>query len=1167
MFTASLTAYGVFVDESVRPDPFTEPSGFWDWFAYRPSHDALAEIPVVPIGWRGILTLRPTSTALINSPDISGLIVPPELSVEPQQSPAQQSSAGATSSNADFTAYVMAELDVAFARSRLALAASDGGPPTAEQIDALQAELDAATDSRDSVRDIVSRGQPPAGPLAVSLARFSPDGSAGWIAVDNAGLYWTTDGGASWAPAIDNISEPLAAFDVSQCGWAVGLSGTQYLSDDSGLRWRAGPDRSPCTREMGRIQFWANGGTVAEGPEQGIRPLLISHAVVRLALLPEQSDGSLILVLDASGSVFSGAQGDDEKAAETPNLPLWQFEISTPMTSSFRAWLDAADPDGEDRIGWAVGDNGALVSVDLNRLGADDETAWRQHPTPTTATLRSIYFQTGDEIGWASSGWFDSEADGGRPVILQTVDGGETWERLHYGGGPAGWVLLIALPGLAFALYGVGSVALDLRNAVEPHEAISDDADSDAPLGWEDRDALGLKPIARALSKFVRNNSTDPPLTFAVTGQWGSGKSSLINLVAEDLRYFDARPVWFNAWHHQRERHLLAALLENIRDQAIPPWWRGSGLAFRLRLLLVRSRKSLAGLLATAMFLLLVAGAISIFHATSLPNLAEDGLRSGTSLVDSWFDLAVGQEETDAEEGEDDGSQAGDGDAETGDRVDIIDRLLALAAGFGTLGIALLTVVAILRRLRVLTLDPAKLMTTLTERSRVGAFRDQLSFRHKFGEEFKDVCVALRTRRSPGMVIMIDDLDRCRPENVLEILEAVNFLATVAPCFIFLGIDEEKVINAVAYGFKDSILELPRNGRQMQANRHYLEPDPQALAKFSEAYLEKLINIVVPVPAPTAETAEKILRANSPPADAVDGEDGEADNQPEAPVSPWPRRIRRLLRSTMDGLLGLIPLTMAGYLLVLTVLLAMPAEQGLPVAGQTPPAAQQIPPFDPEGNPLVLPRVAEESLEQAYPAIGLEAATDGGNWLGWGAPAIALAFILLLAMARLLSVREVEVSDSPDFGRAIALWSPVVYAANPTPRGVKRYKNRLRYFAMRLRGDDRPLDWIDRLFQRREFPMRREPADGDGTIDEATLIAIGALDALDPDLLTQAPADRARLMEAKIRRRQADHGLQLGTDWNTQTMVAEFNKAYPQAWNFGAEDVKRYRVLNRTIEG
>ena len=65
-------------------------------------------------------------------------------------------------------------------------------------------------------------------------------------------------------------------------------------------------------------------------------------------------------------------------------------------------------------------------------------------------------------------------------------------------------------------------------------------------------------------------------------------------------------------------------------------------------------------------------------------------------------------------------------------------------------------------RLVALPANPAKLALTLARRASLGDFSDKLAFRHRFGEQFNDVCNALLTRTSPGLVILIDDLDRAR---------------------------------------------------------------------------------------------------------------------------------------------------------------------------------------------------------------------------------------------------------------------------------------------------------------------------------------------------------------------------------------------------------------------
>lgn len=111
---------------------------------------------------------------------------------------------------------------------------------------------------------------------------------------------------------------------------------------------------------------------------------------------------------------------------------------------------------------------------------------------------------------------------------------------------------------------------------------------SDRAIGWNDIDVLGIQGLAVQLSRFLRNVQTRPPLVIGVSGGWGSGKTSLMNLLYEDLDSRNNSAIWFNAWHHQHEHHLLASLFEAIRTRAIPPFLSLHGVWFRARLVLPR---------------------------------------------------------------------------------------------------------------------------------------------------------------------------------------------------------------------------------------------------------------------------------------------------------------------------------------------------------------------------------------------------------------------------------------------------------------------------------------------------------------------------------------------------------------------------------------------------
>src|SRR5213075_387292 len=138
------------------------------------------------------------------------------------------------------------------------------------------------------------------------------------------------------------------------------------------------------------------------------------------------------------------------------------------------------------------------------------------------------------------------------------------------------WWFAMAIVLLAFGLNFLHRPAAETKIVGVEGMALSD-----RPLSQKDQDVLRIGNKARALSLFLRNVNTPPPLTVAVLGPWGSGKSSLMNLLAADLKRARWPAVWFNAWHHQREEQLLPALLDAIKSEGVPGWFEIGGLNFR----------------------------------------------------------------------------------------------------------------------------------------------------------------------------------------------------------------------------------------------------------------------------------------------------------------------------------------------------------------------------------------------------------------------------------------------------------------------------------------------------------------------------------------------------------------------------------------------------------
>src|SRR5204862_512776 len=109
---------------------------------------------------------------------------------------------------------------------------------------------------------------------------------------------------------------------------------------------------------------------------------------------------------------------------------------------------------------------------------------------------------------------------------------------------------------------------------------------------------------------------------------------------------------------------------------------------------------------------------------------------------------------------------------------DVGKAILVLISAIGAL-------ITFLKGFRAFGVDPSSLLASKSNAAKAKDLRAQTSFRYRFENQFHEVTNSLNPLT---MVVLVDDLDRCRPAEVYNMLEAINFLVSCGDCFVIMGL-------------------------------------------------------------------------------------------------------------------------------------------------------------------------------------------------------------------------------------------------------------------------------------------------------------------------------------------------------------------------------------------
>ncbi len=121
---------------------------------------------------------------------------------------------------------------------------------------------------------------------------------------------------------------------------------------------------------------------------------------------------------------------------------------------------------------------------------------------------------------------------------------------------------------------------------------------------------------------------------------------------------------------------------------------------------------------------------------------------------------------------------------------------------------------------------------------------DKFDVVRKFRDDFEEL---LKKSKIDKLVIIIDDLDRCLPDRIIDNLEAIKLFLNVKNTAFVIGADPRIVRHAIEYRYKDKIIDTNAENTNDRIVNDYLEKliqIPYSLPKLSDSEVETYITLL-----------------------------------------------------------------------------------------------------------------------------------------------------------------------------------------------------------------------------------------------------------------------------------------------------------------------------------
>lgn len=271
---------------------------------------------------------------------------------------------------------------------------------------------------------------------------------------------------------------------------------------------------------------------------------------------------------------------------------------------------------------------------------------------------------------------------------------------------------------------------------------------------WNDvettQDFLNFSVIAKTVAELI-SESGDKPISIGVSGSWGAGKSSMVKMIGESLKFKDKDKgakekkyifLEFNAWLYQGYDDARAALLQSVSDKLLEESKKRSDetkeLTSKVKGFISRINWLQVAKLTVPLSMGLVPGGVAVGGVAS--------------LIGTIANLVQNKDSDDSTE-----------------------KSEAVNEAFKNFA--------------------PEMKALFKENSSKSTPQQIEKIRDEFAEILKELNITL--------VILVDDLDRCLPSTAISTLEAMRLLLFVERTAFIIAADEQMIRNSVKAHFAD----------------------------------------------------------------------------------------------------------------------------------------------------------------------------------------------------------------------------------------------------------------------------------------------------------------------------------------------------------------------------